>query len=237
MNNPLLRLRRPPTPEAPAPKTEKSEVRTAAVVTSLSIPGFRPMKSLSDTKAKAGRLFIGLDLSLTATGFVAISEAMEIVEMTTIKPKKLDGGERIDYIVKEVITDRILGRRHIWPDMVVCREEYAYAASSSSDAVLKELGGVIRYVLRSAGITLYDMPIASCKKFVTGKGNAPKDLMQKDVYKNLGVDTPDEHSADAVGVALTALALSNGSTVQGLRSYQKEVLHGIKDHPLAQTSG
>jgi crossover junction endodeoxyribonuclease RuvC len=36
------------------------------------------------------------------------------------------------------------------------------------------------------------------KKFVTGKGNADKSVVMKEVYKRFSIDTDDDNTADAV---------------------------------------
>ena len=47
----------------------------------------------------------------------------------------------------------------------------------------------------------------SLKKFVTGKGNAKKDLMLLSVYKRWGFDTTNDNKADAYGLAQFGRAL------------------------------
>lgn len=50
-------------------------------------------------------------------------------------------------------------------------------------------------------ITLYTMVPGVIKKFITGKGNAKKELILKEVYKKYKFDTTDNNIADAFAIA------------------------------------
>lgn len=209
------------TPEQPAPSTEFKK----QAVRGLTNSAFKPSTCVDDKKAKPGRLIIGLDPSLTSFGYSEITESLEIVRVESIKTKELRGFKRLDFLVEEVINNRIMSKKVMWKEgIIVAREDYAYAEHSAADAVLKELGGILAYELHKRGVPLEYIPIASIKKFATGKGNAPKEEMRLAVYKNFGVDTTDNDQADAFAVALTQVCKLNQPTILGLSKAQIETL-------------
>lgn len=176
---------------------------------------------------------IGLDPSVTHFGIAHIDPTGAVCEVATIVPKKLEGMPRIAYILGEIhtFTEKIFfGTDKKW---VIVREDYAYGSHSSSDAMLKEFGGILEWWLHSHKRDLYRVGVSQVKKFVTGKGNAQKDQMMLAVYKNFGFEPMDEHQADAVGVAFTALSIINGITKT---KPQAEVVSGAaaNDHPLTK---
>jgi crossover junction endodeoxyribonuclease RuvC len=216
--NALARFKKP---VQPAPSTEFKK----QVVRGLTNSAFKPATCVDDKKAKPGRLIIGLDPSLTSFGYSEITESLEIVRVESIKTKDLRGFKRLDFLVEEVVNNRIMSKRTMWKEgIVVAREDYAYAEHSAADAVLKELGGILAYELHKRGVALEYIPIASIKKFATGKGNAPKEEMRLAVYKNFGVDTTDNDQADAFAVALAQVCKLNQPTILGLSKAQSETL-------------
>lgn len=83
---------------------------------------------------------------------------------------------------------------------VILIEDYAHGSIGSSKSMLYELGGIIRYELVKADKKYLLVPPTSLKKFVTGKGNAPKSLILKEVYKRWNVDVDSDNIADAFGL-------------------------------------
>jgi len=105
---------------------------------------------------------IGLDLSLTSTGW-ATHEGTG-----TIQSKKT-GMERLDEISKEV--DEIVSSVE---KPIVAVEGYAFAKRSSHAHAQGELGGIVRLQLYRAEIPFIEIPPTNRAKFATGKGNANK---------------------------------------------------------------
>jgi Holliday junction resolvasome RuvABC endonuclease subunit len=99
---------------------------------------------------------------------------------------------------------------------------------------LKELGGILWYTaLKQWQLETYCIGVAQIKKYVTGKGNAEKDRMMLDIYKNFGVEPSNEHEADAAGVALTAFGLVTGQTSTKAQAEVVEAARKV-DHPLTR---
>lgn len=225
-----------PTPPPAKPSTKivmAGHTVPGNFIKTLSIDGFSPTVNMIDRVGNPGRLIIGLDPSLTAFGYVELTEALEILHPSTVKPGKKIGMDRIHFLMDEIIYKRIVYRKHL-QEIVVFREDYAYSAGSSSDAVLKELGGVLEYELYKNKVRLITIPIASAKKMATGKGNADKSVVMKEVYKNFGYDG-DEHTSDALAVAVTGVCLLNRGKITGLTKPQKEALDALADYDLTPT--
>lgn len=232
-------------PRKPAEKAQEDSAAsqkaptTKRVAAGKEIPGHfittlrvedRPQGTSLMNPGVPGRLIIGLDPSVTNFGYIELTESLEILNPATIKPKNLTGMPRMRYLMEEVVEKRIVSRKHLW-EIVVFREDYAYAAGSSSDAILKELGGILEYELFRHKIRLITIPISSAKKMVTGSGNSKKDVVMRDVYKNFGYDG-DEHTCDALAVALTGVCLLNKDKVSGLTKQQKEALKSLDGYDL-----
>lgn len=93
-----------------------------------------------------------------------------------------------------------------------------------------ELGGVVRVALTEQEIGWLEVPPARVKKFCTGKGNAPKDIMIQQVYKRWGVECKNSDEADAFVLAQIGLAVAAG--VDGLTQYQRDVIDEINHNGL-----
>lgn len=188
-------------------------------------------------RATPAFFILGLDPSLTACAGVVIDQKGTAHSRFLISPGKQRGLERLSTIVQGVSASiRSLVSVAGGSKVLVVREDYAYAASSGSDAVLKELGGILLWELHKMGIIMHTVGVAQVKKFVTGKGNAQKDQMMLAVYKSFSYDPRDEHDADAFGVAITARALVLRSSAS-LTAPQREVVVAAtaKGHPLTMS--
>lgn len=94
---------------------------------------------------------------------------------------------------------------------LVVFEGYSYAGKFVN-SLQYELGAVLRYVMWEKGVPFVEVAPTSLKKFVTGKGNAKKDLMLLSVYKRWDFDTEDDNEADAYGLAQFGRALHGYDT-------------------------
>lgn len=142
---------------------------------------------------------IGVDPS-TKTG-VAIVEDGEVLGTTVLISKKLKGLERAGHLASQLL---VILQKHD-PNLVVF-EGYGYA-NSHTLVTLVEIGTVLRYFTKQQGIPYIDIAPTSLKKFVTGKGNAKKDVMMLEVYKRWGLDGVTNDEADAVGLAMFGQAM------------------------------
>ena len=106
--------------------------------------------------------FMGLDLSLTSTGYACGGD------MGTIAVAE-KGAERLTLIRDAVM----LACREHRPDVVIL-EGYSFASRNSQAHSIGELGGVVRVALHEECIPVVIVPPSSRAKFATGRGNASK---------------------------------------------------------------
>jgi len=103
-------------------------------------------------------------------------------------------------------------------------EGYSFM-SKHNLVTMAEVGTVVRFFLWQEDYDYIELPPTSLKKFVTGKGQAKKDLMLLNVYKLWGFDTDNDNIADAFALGMYALYDSRGlvsKTGTSLKSTAKE---------------
>ncbi len=150
---------------------------------------------------------LGVDLSLTHTGVVALEDGKLISKKSILtKPagkRPIDEINRLQSIVDQIcfIIDEFL------PE-VVAIEGLAFMAKGTSLVQLAGLNYLLRRELIRRGIRFIIVAPMSLKKFVTDKGNAQKDEMMLAVYKRWGVTMLDNNECDAYCLAQVAQALA-----------------------------
>lgn len=169
-------------------------------------------------------IILGLDLSLTQTGYVRLNEDGVIVQSDIIKSKPIGTSMLLETKRLISIKDKI--------DMegvgLIAIEGMAFAVRGTVSLV--QLSG-LNYMVREKACRL-DIPFiivapATLKKFITGKGNCPKDLMMMETYKRFGVTLSNNNICDAFGLAHCALAASEKSPLK-LTKAQEEVAALLK---------
>ena len=163
---------------------------------------------------------IGLDLSLSATGFAVWNDGAISFDVIHSLPDKSAYGDvrRLQAITKQV----------------------AEVARGSSLATIEGpafgrpqqaiiLGG-LAYMVR-AWLYCHEIPYiliapGTLKKFITGQGNAKKDMILREVFRRWGVETDDHNIADAYGLLRIGMGLSG--SLEGLTGFQEEVLANVK---------
>jgi crossover junction endodeoxyribonuclease RuvC len=166
---------------------------------------------------------VGLDLSLTGTGFCLKSGNVLNVETIKTKPKDFPNKiERVKHIVTEV-TKRIPSDVSL-----VCVENYFVPANRAQIGAamgLIELGWSVRLALYQLKIPFYVVVPQHLKKFGTGKGNCPKSIVIREVFKKWGFDAKDDNQADACVLANIAYEIAQWN--ENLPAYQLETIEKI----------
>lgn len=149
--------------------------------------------------------FVGLDLSLRATGVVTIDSKGKIISSNLIKTKPTEG------VVAELqrlieIKDQI----SILPGVALVAIEGIAFMSGPMATALAQLSG-LNYLVRS---DLYKnlhrfiiVAPTTLKKFATGKGNCDKNVVMLEVYKRWGESFTDDNLCDAFVLAQIARTL------------------------------
>lgn len=127
---------------------------------------------------------LGLDLSLTSTGYCHNGEAGCI-------SVNVFGAERLRNIAGE-IGNIVVGNKI----EAVAIEGYAFAARHSQAHSIGELGGVVRVTLLSMDIPFVVVPPTCRAKFATGKGNAGKSEVISSISAITGIVWKGGHADD-----------------------------------------
>ena len=166
---------------------------------------------------------IGLDLSLTGTGF-CLKEG-NTLNVETIKTKPKDFPNKIER-VKKIVTE--VTRRIPQDVSLVCVENYftpSNRAQIGAAMGLIELGWSVRLALYQLEVPFYVIVPQHLKKFGTGKGNCPKSIVIREVFKRWGVDVKDDNQADACVLANIAYEIAQWN--ESLPAYQLETIEKV----------
>ncbi len=164
---------------------------------------------------------LGLDISLTNTGWVIYDiNKLKVVSCGTIKSKKKNVIRLYDIRkqLKEIIEKYKID--------VSILEGYAFNPNHGRSFSIGELGGTIKLLLFYKRKYYYIVSPSSLKKFATGKGNSPKTLIYKEVYKKWNVEFDTEHEVDAFVLAKIGHAIMY-PTLDEWTKYQKSVVKKI----------
>jgi Holliday junction resolvasome RuvABC endonuclease subunit len=146
---------------------------------------------------------IGLDLSITATGYCIVDEEKKMIDsgVVTTAPKDFSSDiERFDKIATDIFSK--VGE-HCCDAAFI--ENYAYAARGNL-ARIAELNGIIKHDFfctwsLAPGEKLFVVAPSTLKKYIIGKGIGEKSLILKCVLTKWGVDIDNDNIADAYGLA------------------------------------
>lgn len=148
-------------------------------------------------------LYVGLDVSMRATGLVVLNDAGNVVVQRVIgwpaksRPCKTME-QRIRYFA-EVGNEIRLCLVNLNEELAVAIEGYSMHGKGDI-SLAPELGGIVRLgVIQFERI--HEVPPAVLKKFATGKGNATKDIVVKEVLRRWSFNTDDNNVADAYVLA------------------------------------
>lgn len=153
---------------------------------------------------------LGIDPSISATGLVLLEDSgtptPKLVFEVEVKAKPASQGiMRVHDIAMSVM----LMIHEYKPDEIVIEGYSLNTKNASSIIPLCELGGVLRMLMAIDGLRWRDPQAGKLKKFVAGKGNAPKDQMMMFVLKRWGHESKSNNTADAYGLACIGLAAHN----------------------------
>jgi Holliday junction resolvasome RuvABC endonuclease subunit len=140
-------------------------------------------------------IFVGLDLSLTATGWAVIREGKDPLT-GILRGSKRRGVERLLHLQDQLI--------NVLPEgpLVISVEDYSMGSKGKTFHI-GEWGGVAKLTLLQRGncAVLLASP-SSLKQFITGKGNSPKPVVIAHVNKTCATSITNDNEADALTLAL-----------------------------------
>lgn len=137
----------------------------------------------------------GLALVSTTTGL-----SPSILHTEEVTFKKLTGWPRVNAIAGRIMDAHAEHK----PDFITI-EDYAVSKFGGAAICSIEIGSIVRFLLWQEGIPFLDVSPTSLKKFLTGKGNAPKDVMMMHVFKKFGYTSKSNDVADAIALGMFGL--------------------------------
>lgn len=162
---------------------------------------------------------IGIDLS-TCTGVAIVDSGKQVKHAEEIEFKKATGFDRICSIAIRIMELR----NQFNPDFAVI-EGYGFG-NAHTLATLVEIGTVVRYFLWQENYPYLLVPPNSLKKFATGSGNAKKEMMILEVFKQWGFTAKTNNIADAVCLGMFGLACGSEPFTINAKKAVQEVLKG-----------
>jgi len=171
-------------------------------------------------------MILGLDLSLTHTGVVVLDlDGDNPVMVDVIKPKTNKEIRLVE--IRDKVNDFVTRCN---PTLIVL-EGYSFASQGRAVYDIGEMGGVVRVHLYESKRRYMVVPPHSLKKFVTQKGNSPKQIMIREVYRRWKREFDDDNICDAYGLAKVGqavLALENGTKkMTDFHSYEQISLQSL----------
>lgn len=174
---------------------------------------------------------IGLDLSLTAPGWCSIDprefgkyppEAQKVVITTGTWTPPGSGLDRMDWICRKVL--------QLLPGagspVKVFIEGFAFGAKGQAIYEIAGLGYIVRLALRYRGVDVIEVPPAMLKKFATGKGNANKEIIIREVFRRWNFEARDNNEADAFVLGQIGLCLAGLS--EPATEFQRAVVRDLQ---------
>jgi crossover junction endodeoxyribonuclease RuvC len=140
---------------------------------------------------------LGLDISLTGTGWSAINTDTGMIATETISTKPGDTLTRIRFILDEIPHTADLA----------CIEQPSYASAGGQAHERAGLWWMVMDKLARAGVPVAVVAPKTLKLFATGAGTATKTQMSDHLRKRLGdrcPDVEDDNQVDACWLAMAA---------------------------------
>lgn len=158
---------------------------------------------------------VGLDLSLTATGWAVSGEGAGVWKPKT---KGVDRLREVEVWVRELCDE-------VQPDVVVI-EGYSFNSRVGGER-LGEFGGVVRLTLAVCEHPYVEVPPAVLKKFATGKGNVGKDAMLAAAVR-AGFGGEDNNAADAWWLMQMGLLYVAGAAEIPTTTYRADAISRVE---------
>lgn len=137
---------------------------------------------------------VGIDPSLSCTALVAL-HGDRVAESKLVASKKRDT-ERLEDIRRAVLD--FLDAHD--PELVAI-EGFAYNAKGASVFEMGGLGWLLRWALFMACRPYVIVPPSTLKLYATGVGNAPKEIVIREVFRRWQFEARDNNEADAYALA------------------------------------
>ncbi|GGJ48643.1 crossover junction endodeoxyribonuclease RuvC [Virgibacillus salexigens] len=142
--------------------------------------------------------YVGIDPS-TTTGICVLNEDGEVITTDEVKSDTKEEPQRFIELAEQVVN-------YIEQGDKVTIEGFSYGSKGQGVSTQYGIGWAIRIKLVELQEMNYihgytDVAPSALKKFVTGKGNAAKDIIMRDVFKKWGFENNSNNICDAYALA------------------------------------
>jgi crossover junction endodeoxyribonuclease RuvC len=146
-----------------------------------------------------GKLLLGIDPGLAATGYALLREPSEVVACGTIRTAPhARPGMRLLQIQREL--EAVLNGTRV---AEAALEELFMGSNRTSVIGVAQARGVVLALLESRGIASHEYKPAQVKLVVTGYGNADKAQMARMLTAQLrNLPAGSDHALDAIAIAI-----------------------------------
>jgi len=145
-------------------------------------------------------IFIGIDPSLTSTGLVVLDSKGEMIRKEIISSNKNFSIEMRIIEIRDKIK-KILEEYYDY-HINLSIEGISYGSKGKSSIDIPALNISLRIFFLDKEIDFFVVEPSVLKKYITGKGNAKKELMLLKIYKKFGIEFESNDLADAYSLAL-----------------------------------
>lgn len=169
-------------------------------------------------------MYTGLDISLSCTGLATIDKNGKISHSVLSAPSLKECSNRFDRY--QALSNEIIKYLVDSKTEYVLIEDYIVVPKNiETTRKLIELGSCVRKDLNDKKIKFITVTGSQLKKYATGKGNSPKDIMIKELYKQHGIDVNDNNVADAI--FLSMMCKDVASEKPSSHKYKREVIKKV----------
>jgi len=168
------------------------------------------------------RVVVGVDASLTSSGYAYTDRAMGVIT-GRVRPKKLRGAERLQLIAAEIESIFFL----VGADFLAV-EGYSMGSRNSRCFHIGELGGVLKLVALRRGMRILTVPPTSLKIFATGSGRAEKEDVIQGIAANWGQSIASHDEADAFVLMKIGEAFGNRRVYRTYPEVRRRALDGCE---------
>ena len=170
---------------------------------------------------------VGIDPSLTSTGFCSLSSPEGVLATTTqtftSSPKSPRVADRIERYLD--LTDAIARAARAADPVLIAIEGYSFGSKGRGIIDRAEFGGILRWRLGSIA-PLVEVAPTVVKRWATGSGNAGKAEVVSKLANRYRVHFTTSDEFDAFALALIALCYAG--LVEPISKAQTEIISKLK---------
>lgn len=180
-------------------------------------------------------MYLGIDASLSATGFCLLDNKLKLVQWNILKIEPGHPQRLLQY--HNYLYNYIKMNKDQKNKLRIGIEGYAYGAGKGSGMGMVfnigELGGALKVAFQRHEFPFIVIPPTQVKKFITGNGRAEKEEVEKEIRKDYGFKIEHGNKKerldlyDAASVAIITYYFYRRKRRENLDADQKRILKDL----------